>query len=486
MAYTEADEGTGRADAAPDAPPRIAACLRRAAGENRHVAARRTRSSAGATPVRRRGVRFSLALAVAVALLIGVNLTHRILDSARGTPLEGLYGGPLGVGIPPAAEANFVELAQLFGGARLVGGNTVELLTEADASYAALFADLRAARRSITLQTYYCLPGRVADTTAAILAERARAGVRVLMLGDGYGCRLFPPHHTAAMRAAGVEQRVLRPLHWYSMHKAQHRSHVRLAVIDGVIAYTGGFGIDDKWLYGTSAAPAWRDTNVRVRGPVVRQAQAAFALAWAEATRELIIADDFFAHADSAVAGAVLAGVQFAGPGFGTTAFERQLFLAIGAARERLWIANAYFLPNRAQRAQLMRAAAAGVDVRVLTAGGRSDVPSTRFAARGCYRELLEGGVRIFEYGPTMMHAKTLIADGIWGMVGTMNFDNRSMRLDDELNLLFHDATVGRTLELSFEYDLLHAREVRLSEHLARPLRERLVEWAARLAEPLM
>jgi cardiolipin synthase A/B len=436
--------------------------------------------------VRGRAVRFSLAAAAVVALLIAVNLTHRILDRARGTPLEGLYGGALDAGLPPLAEANFVDLVHLFGGARLVGGNTVELLTEADASYAALFADLRAARRSITLQTYYCLAGRVADTTAAILSERARAGVRVLMLGDGYGCRLFPPHHTAAMRAAGVDQRVLRPLHWYSIHKAHHRSHVRLVVIDGVIAHTGGFGIDDKWLYGSATAPAWRDTNVRLRGPAVRQAQAAFALAWAEATRELIIGDDFFAPADSAVAGAVQAGVQFAGPGFGTTAFERQLFLTIAAARERLWIANAYFLPNPAQRAQLVRAAAAGVDVRVLTAGDRSDVPSTRFAARGHYRELLEAGVRIFEYRPTMMHAKTLIADGVWGMVGTMNFDNRSMRLDDELNLLFHDATVGRALELSFDNDLRHAREIRLSEHLARPFRERLVEWAARLAEPLM
>jgi cardiolipin synthase A/B len=426
------------------------------------------------------------ALAV-VGLLLVASLVHRIFDSTRGTPLAMLRGATQDEAVRSVADPGFAELAAALVGVTFVHGNDVQLLVSADSSYARLFADLRAARRSITLQSYYCLPGRVADTTAAILAERARAGVRVLMLADGYGCGRFPRRYGAALREAGVELVELRPIHWYTLHKAQHRSHVRLAVIDGTIGYTGGFGIDDKWLYGTGSSAAWRDTNVRFEGPAARQAQAAFAVAWAEATRELIASDEFFERTAGHVPDAgTRAGVQFAGPGIGTSPFERLLFLTIGGARERLYVANAYFLPNRAQRLLLSQAARRGVDVRVLTAGDRSDVPSTRFAARAYYGELLDAGVRIFEYTPAMMHAKTIIADGILGVIGSMNFDNRSLRLGDELNLVTYDPVLGRALERSFEEDLTHAVEVSREAHMARSLRQRLLEQAARLIEPIM
>jgi cardiolipin synthase A/B len=432
-----------------------------------------------------RAARIIGAIVIAATALLLISIVHRIIDITRGAPLAVPAAGSAAL-VPPVSGRVFAELASLLAETPLADGNDVELLTVAETSYRRLFDDLRSARQSITLQSYYCLPGRLADTTAAILAERARAQARVLLLVDGYGCRLFTRRYGQALTEAGVEFAVLRPVRWYTLHKAQHRSHVRLAVIDGAIGYTGGFGLDDKWLYGDEGAPAWRETNVRFTGAAVRQAQAAFLIAWAEATGRIAGGDELFPATDTGRQGTVRAGIQFSGPAFGTSPFERLLYLTIAGAQERLYISNAYFLPNRSQRALLRDASRRGVDVRILTAGGRSDVPSTLFASRAYYGELLEAGIRIYEYAPTMMHAKTIVADGVWGVIGSMNFDNRSMRLGDELNLLFHDVEAGRALEAVFEEDLQRSIELTRADHARRGWPQRLLEQAARLVEPLL
>jgi cardiolipin synthase A/B len=442
--------------------------------------------------VTRRHVRLAAA-AIALALLATLaSLVHRVLDNARGTPLQTLRAAD-DVVIPTLVDDRFPALVGLLTGARLEPGHTVEVLTEAEQSFDRLFGDLRAAQSSIALQPYYCQPGRVADTAVAILTERARAGVRVRVLADGYGCRRFAQHYGGPLRDAGVELAVLRPVHWYTLHRAQHRAHLRIVVVDDSIAYTGGFGIDDKWLYARGEAAAWRETNVRFTGPAVRAAAAAFTIGWAEATRALVIdrgvlGDSGARNAAAAAAPAVgvVAGLQVAGPALGSTPFERLLFLTAGAARERLWIANPYFLPNRAQRRLLADAAARGVDVRVLTAGAQTDVRSTRLASRASYGSLLAAGVRIYEYRPGMMHAKTMVGDGVWTVIGSMNFDNRSFRLADEANLLVHDAAVARGMERVFEDDLAHAQEVTARAHASRPWYQRLLERVFTVVEPLL
>jgi cardiolipin synthase len=315
--------------------------------------------------------------------------------------------------------------------------------------------------------------------------SRYAAGVRVLFLADGFGCRDFARRYRVALRTAGAELAELRPVRWYELHRAQHRSHVRLVIIDGTTAYTGGFGLDDKWADGPGGRRGWRETNVRFTGPAVRQAQAAFFIAWAEATRELVAGKDFFPADTTAGTGAV-AAIQFAGPGLGTTAFERLLFLTIAGARERLYITNSYFVPNAALRHMLTAAVARGVDVRVLTAGSRSDVPSTRLASRAYYGELLEAGVRLYEYRPTMMHAKTLVADGQWCVIGSMNFDNRSLRLNDEANLLVYDGAAAGEMERIFAADLKQAVEITKAAYAARPWQQQLLEYAAKLIAPLL
>jgi cardiolipin synthase A/B len=428
----------------------------------------------------KRRMRWLLAALSATSLLLLGTCVHRIVDGTRGTPLAGLGDRAQ----PPAvSDTSFTTVAGVLSNVTFLGGNRVEVLTDADTTFARLFRDLRNARSSILVQSYYCLPGGVLDTFQQIVAERARAGVRVLVLADGFGCRRLVREYGRELRQAGVELEVLRPVRWYTLHEAQHRSHVRIFLIDGAVAYTGGIGLDDKWLHGEEDSGAWRDTSVRFSGPTVLQAQAAFFSAWSEATGVLHLP---FPVAATTAPGTAIAGVQYHIPGMGTTSGERLLLITLAAAGERLFIANAYFLPNAAQRRALRQAARRGVDVRVLTAGPRSDVPTTRFAARGHYAELLDSGVRVYEYAPSMMHAKTIVADGLFGMVGSMNFDNRSLRIDDELNLLIYDTAVAGRMEASFLDDLTRSVEITTETHGGRGRVQRILERAARWVQPLL
>jgi cardiolipin synthase A/B len=429
-------------------------------------------------------LRVAAATAAFLAAVFAATFVHRVLDITRGAPVAAVRVTP-SAGPPAIREGRFTTVIEAHGRFALADGHAVELLTDGPDLFARMFDDLRGATRSITLQAYYCGPGAVADSVAAIVAERARAGVRVRVVADGFGCRSLARHYGTALRAAGVELAVLRPVRWYSMHRAQHRSHVRLIVVDGAIAYTGGFGIDDKWL--TADGVGWRDYDVRFSGPAVAAAQGAFAVAWAEATGELLAGPGLLP--DPALIphdGGARAAIQFDGPGIGSSGFERTLLLTIAGARERLYIASGYFVPGAPVRAALVDAARRGVDVRVLTAGRRTDVPTTLLAARARYDELLAGGVRIYEYQPTMMHAKAWVADGAWVGVGSMNIDNRSMRLNDELILLIQDDVVGAALETRFHDDLGRSTEIELATHRARPLRQRALERAVRWVAPLL
>jgi cardiolipin synthase len=388
---------------------------------------------------------------------IGIEYSLRGIPVARVTAI-GDAGGP-----PCIGEPLFERTMELFTGTALHQGNDVRVLANGNETYPSLWEDLRNAEQSITLQTYFCRPGRMADTLADIIMERARAGVRVLFLFDAFGAQNLRDEYLERLREAGVRVASFRPVHWYSLHKAQHRSHIRV-VVDGRVGYTGGFGIDDNWFGDGRSEDEWRDTNVRFTGPAVAQLQATFAAGWVEATSELITGDVFFPEPEPADDAACLAALFHSAPTIGSTPAARFVALTIAGTRERLYITNSYFVPDQDLVELLVRAARRGVDVRVLTAGPTTDVKITRWAGRGRYKELLEGGVRIYEYQPTMMHAKTLVADGLWTSVGTMNFDNRSMVFNDESNLLVLDPTVGARMTSLFHADLQSSKEVVLDE----------------------
>jgi cardiolipin synthase len=406
-----------------------------------------------------------------------------VLFITRGTALRRVRGMDAdGTTVAPG-EPGFAEMVGLLTGSQLVAGNRVELALDGDGTFERLWADLSAARESITVQMYYARPGRVADRLREVLVERARAGVRVVFLFDAFGASALPRSYHRSLREAGARAVAFRPLRPRNVWVVQNRSHVRGIVIDGRVGWTGGFGIDDKWLGDGHTEHAWRETNVRFEGPAVRQLQAAFVAAWAEATGELLsgtVAADV--HAD----GVVAAGLLATAPTLGSTPAERFLALSVAGARERLWVTNAYFAPDRNFVALLTAAAERGVDVQVLVGGPSTDVRAARLAARSRYDRLLRCGVRVFEYQSSTLHAKTFVADGMWVSVGTMNFDNRSLALNDEATLMVLDRDLGRQMEAVFQDDLAHADEIQLAAFRRRPRLVRVAEWGANLIAPLL
>lgn len=417
----------------------------------------------------RRGLLVLLVLLVA-ALIVGL---LRFTRSSKTRPLT-VGSWP---GLPIRDDTATRRLLELEAGVTLAPGNDVRLLMNG-AVYPELWRDLRSARRTISLQSYYAMPGGVADTLKAILIDRARAGVRVLLLFDAFGSAAMPKRWRDELTAAGVNFAMLRTLDWSTLHNAGNRSHVRAAVIDGRVGYTGGFGFADYWLGDGRHEGQWRESNVRVAGPAVAQLQAAFAAAWVEARGELLASEMYF-PALAATPGGAEAAAFFSRATVGNTTAERFMMLMISGARRRLYITNSYFVPNADFRSLLETAAERGVDVRVLTAGPLTDVRTTRLAGRYHYDELLAAGVRIYEYAPAMMHAKTMIMDGRWSSVGSMNFDNRSLAFNDELSLVVADSAVAGAMESIFFADLGHSTEMTRPEFDRRPWTDRLLELGA-------
>ncbi len=406
-----------------------------------------------------------------VFTIIGMEFT---LHGSHISRLEGV-----GNAAPQVGDSLFVRTMEMFTGTHMTDGNHVTVLLNGEQTYPAIWKDLRGAKETITMQMYYFEPGKIADTLSMILQERARSGVAVHLLTDAFGAQKITKGYLDTLKAAGVHTSVFRPVHWYEMQKLQNRSHIRAVVVDGKVGFTGGFGIADKWLGNGHSKDQWRDTDVRFSGPAVSQLQATFAEGWVEATGDLLTGQKYFPKEPVKEEPAEAAGLLDAQPTIGSTPAERFLALSIAGARKRLYIANSYFVPNHDFKNLLVQAAHRGVDVRILTVGPETDVKLTRYAGRKQYGDLLKGGVRIWEFAPTMMHAKTLVADGMWASVGTMNFDNRSMVFNNESNLNVLDATTGAMLDSVFLNDLKYSKEVTRADFEKRGLWQRLCEFGA-------
>ena len=419
-----------------------------------------------------------LAVLVILGMLVVAFAMIGVLYITRGTPVTHVRALGDGESLPAVADTSFRRSIELLSGMELVEGNEVELLLNGN-TYDRLWGDLRGARQSITLQLYYLNPGALADSLKTILIERSKAGIRVLFLADAFGGAGMPDEYFEELAAGGVAVAKFRPPEWWKLEKMAHRSHIRVVVIDGAIGYTGGFGLDDKWI-GDGRTKGWRDTNVRFRGPAVMQLQATFAAGWAEATGALLLGEMFFPSEEFKADGEYYAGVLHMAPTIGSTPAERFLAASISGARQRLYITAAYFVPDDDFRRMLRAAVERGVDVRILAASELTDVPVTRYAGRSNFEQLLESGIRIYEYSPSMVHAKTFVIDGVFATVGTMNFDNRSLAFNDETNLVAWDSRLGRELEAVFLDDLRFSKEITLEEFRQRPFSEKVKERLAR------
>jgi cardiolipin synthase len=415
----------------------------------------------------------ALLLFALVLALIGIlSVTHD--TPVRNVIAEGDKDGP-----PAIADSLFSRSIELYTGTHIDPGNKVQILLNGDGTYPQLWKDIASAQRTITVQMYYSQPGAVADTMAKYLIEKSRQKVRVLLLLDAFGSQPLKREWLRRVKASGVEVVWLRPLRWYSLQKAAQRSHVRVVVVDGRIGYTGGFGLADYWLGDGHHEDQWRETNVRFEGPTVAALQATFAAGWAEATGELLTGDMFFPKTSFAEVGNVKAGLMHSVPSMGSTPAERFLALSIAGARKSLYISNSYFVPGESFMQLLLAAQRRGVDVRVLTVSKKTDVKTTWYAGRTYYEKLLEGGVKIYEYQPTMMHAKSMVVDGIWSYIGSMNFDNRSLSFNDESLLVALDPEVGAQMNSIFMDDIKSSQEMKLDEFRKRPLSNKILEWCA-------
>ncbi len=419
-------------------------------------------------------------IAIAALLLFALILALiGILSVTHDTPVRNVIAEGDKDGPPATQDSLFSRSIELYTGTHIDSGNSVQVLLNGNGTYPQLWKDLASAQRTITVQMYYSQPGAVADTLAKYLIEKASHKVRVLLLLDAFGSQPLRRDWVQRVKAAGVEVVWLRPLRWYSLQKAAQRSHVRVVVVDGRIGYTGGFGVADYWLGDGHHDDQWRETNVRFEGPTVAALQATFAAGWAEATGELLTGDLFFPKSSFEEVGSVKAGLMHSVPSTGSTPAERFLALSIAGARRSLYISNSYFVPGENFLQLLLAAAKRGVDVRVLTVSGKTDVKTTWYAGRTYYEKLLEGGVKIYEYQPTMMHAKSMVVDGIWSYVGSMNFDNRSLSFNDESLLVALNSAVGAQMDSIFMDDIKWSKEMKLDEFRKRPLSNKILEWGA-------
>ncbi len=374
-------------------------------------------------------------------------------------------------------EPAFRSTLVAYTGNAVVPGNRVEVLLNGDQIFPAKIAAIRAARKSITYAQYVFEEGAPAADTAQALAERCRAGLPVHVLLDAVGALAMPVQYRDWMVEAGCQVASYRPLTPWTFDRVNERNHRRILVVDGVVGFTGGSGTSGKWSGNGKQDGHWRDTDVRVEGPVVEQLQGAFAENWLEATGVALGGPAYFPR-PLEVKGGVDAQVVRSSPAGGSVAMYTMFLLAMTAARRSIYITNPYFVPDEKMVETLIQARRRGVRV-VLLLPGAIDHNLVRQASRGGFGRLLKEGIEIHEYKPAMLHAKTMVIDSMWATVGSTNLDRRSFALNEELNLVIYDAGVARRLEQVFEKDLSESGVVTYKRWASRGLMSRVLEFLA-------
>jgi cardiolipin synthase len=378
-------------------------------------------------------------------------------------------------------EPAFQRTAQAYAGTPIVAGNRLTILLNGDQLFPALLAAIHEARRTITYAQYYWDRGAVGRALAEAIATRCRAGVGVHVLVDGFGALGMPAEHRAILEQAGCHLARFHPLH--DLAHLDHRNHQRILVVDGTVGFTGGWGVGRRWTGDGREPGHWRQTDVRVEGPVVAWLQSCFVRTWADATGVVLGGADYFPAL--APRGQVAMQVVASDPEDGQTGVYTSLLLAIAAARHTIMITTPYFVPDDTLLDALLAASARGTRVQLLLAGP-IDWNVVRAAGRHDYGRLLKAGIEIFEYRAGLLHAKTVVIDGQWASVGSANLDVRSLGINRELNVVAYDAGVARALEAIFRSDCRTAHRLDLPSWQARSIWRRLFEWLALPARDLL
>lgn len=357
--------------------------------------------------------------------------------------------------------------------AKLNNCNKVEVFTNGNEFYEAELHAIAAAKKNINLEAYIFQRSEIAQRYVDALAERARAGVNVKLTLDALGSATTTESYLDPLLKTGGKVAWYHNARWYNFPNYNNRTHRELMVIDGVVGFIGGAGIADHWYKDKDAKNRrWRDTVVRVEGDVVCNLQATFAENWLEASGELIAGPDYFPiiTRDEGQTAMIVNSSPSVG---GSTRARILMQTLIAGAHESIMITTPYFLPDKSMQEEIVRARGRGVDVRVVTPGKHSDHALTRSSSQHAYGHLLKAGARVFEYQPAMIHAKILIIDSVWSVVGSTNFDNRSFGLNDEVNMAVFDKSFAARLAEDFARDVANSKEITYEQWSHRPLIQR-------------
>jgi cardiolipin synthase len=392
-------------------------------------------------------------------------------------------GLPYRVGRPPADPLDsqeFRHTLSALAGSALQPSSRVEVLTNGEVFYEAELHAIREAKESIHLEAYIFQRGEVTRRFLEALAERARAGVAVRLVLDAVGCFLTTRKYLAPLTEAGGHVEFYHPIRWHNLPRINNRTHRELLIIDGKVGFLGGAGFADHWLRPRGKHARWRDTMFHVQGGIVRDMQSVFAENWLEASGRIIFDSRYFPSSNAN--GSADAMIVGSSPTAGRSTRNRMLYQTLlASAQKTIHITTPYFLPDRSARAELVRAIRErGVEVKIITPGRHADHLLTRRSSRRLYGDLLRAGAAIYEYKPSMIHAKILVVDGAWSVVGSTNFDHRSFGLNDEVNLAAYGPELAARLEEDFARDLAFSRNVTYGNWRRRPLFERgheLLGW---------
>ena len=375
----------------------------------------------------------------------------------------------------PIDSKEFLSELEALSDARVAWHSTVQPLPNGEVFYPAEIEAINGARRSVDIEGYIFKRGDVARQFVNALTDRARAGVRVNVVIDAIGSLTTPKHFFRDLIDAGGHVEWYHPLRWNNIFRSNNRTHRELIVVDGKTAFVGGAGIADHWLITKKNAPRWRDNMYRIQGDSVSALQGTFVENWVEASGEIIAGPDYFPL--SIGQGSTPALVVNSSPGAGGSTRARMLFQSlVVASKKTIYITTPYFLPDRAMKRELLKARKRGVDVRILVPGAKSDHAMTRSSSRSKFGDLLLAGAHIYEYQPAMIHAKLLIVDGAWVVVGSTNFDTRSFGINDEVNLAAMDPALAQRMTEMYTEDLAQSHEVTYDEWKRRPPWERVQE----------
>jgi cardiolipin synthase len=344
-------------------------------------------------------------------------------------------------------------------GSQFEPGNRIDILNNGDEFYPAMLADIAAAQLSITIEAYIYWAGDIGRRFAEALAERAGSGVRVKILLDAIGSADIGDDIVRMLEDGGCQLAWYNPVRWYTLGRVNHRTHRKSLIIDGRVAFTGGAGIADTWQGNAEDEHHWRDIQIRVEGPAVRPLQTGFAQNWIESTHELISGPLFYPPNEAAGDLSIL--TVMSSPVTGASTARTLYYLSITSARRSIRIANPYFIPDPAGLETLIDAKRRGVDLRIMVSGHHNDNWLSRRNAVRMYGRLLEAGVEILEFDPTLLHHKTMVVDGVWVTIGTANFDSRSFAHNEESNVCVYDREIAKQLNQIFEDD--EARCIRIT-----------------------